>query len=37
MLNAKLIFRYATMESGKSTEVLQVHHNYKKRGFEQYL
>lgn len=32
MLNAKLIFRYATMESGKSTEVLQVHYNYKKRG-----
>lgn len=32
MLNAKLIYRYATMESGKSTEVLQVHHNYRKRG-----
>ena len=32
MLNAKLIYRYATMGSGKSTEVLQVHHNYSKRG-----
>ena len=31
MVNAKLIFRYATMGSGKSTEVLQVHNNYKTR------
>lgn len=30
MVNSKLIFRYATMGSGKSTEVLQVHYNYEK-------
>lgn len=29
---SKLIFRYATMGSGKSTEILQINHNYKVNG-----
>lgn len=34
MNGAKLIYRYATMGSGKSTEVLQVHNNYKVRNVD---
>lgn len=30
---AKLIFRYSTMNSGKTTNLLQVAHNYEERGF----
>lgn len=28
--NAKLVFRYATMGSGKSLEIIQIQHNYKR-------
>lgn len=31
---AKLYFRYGTMNSGKSTALIQVAHNYKERGFK---
>lgn len=31
---AKLIFRYATMGSGKSAEILQIHYNYEQRGIK---
>lgn len=31
---AKLIFRYSAMNSGKTTNLLQVAHNYEERGFK---